>query len=247
MRKTLIMTTAMSLAVCMSASAGVITVVHDAIGGANTSPAITGDYTVGGANAAHNLPGNSLLAYNGANPTAITYTLTGVDLTAEGGTANETIEFVLSLSAVDTSDGGRAVSIWSADANNNSLNVADTTTPGSTDQNDIVGGEVLGASVAFGGGTTFDTAKLDLDITVANLSVFRDDTASFIYEGGTNTQTTTRDFSLSGTSFDLVADSGGFRLANLDYEITVIPEPATLGLIGAFGVSVLFIRRRLSM
>jgi hypothetical protein len=38
--------------------------------------------------------------------------------------------------------------------------------------------------------------------------------------------------------------AGGIFLDNISVDITTIPEPATLGLVGAFGGAVLFIRRR---
>ncbi len=41
--------------------------------------------------------------------------------------------------------------------------------------------------------------------------------------------------------------AGGIFLDNIEADVTAIPEPATLGMVGAFGGAVLFIRRRFMM
>ena len=43
---------------------------------------------------------------------------------------------------------------------------------------------------------------------------------------------------------DLNKVGGSIQLLADDWQVTAIPEPATLGLLGAFGGGILFIRRR---
>ena len=77
-----------------------------------------------------------------------------------------------------------------------------------------------------GGATVTQLAKSDFLVTATSST---DNTLTFTYT--------------EGTGIGLVFGSFGSDVAIDNVSITAIPEPATLGLITAFGVSVLFIRR----
>ncbi len=57
----------------------------------------------------------------------------------------------------------------------------------------------------------------------------------------------THSFSTSDSSITMTYDGTSAYLNGLTFDLATIPEPATLGLIAAFGSALLFIRRRLMM
>ncbi|MDF7826665.1 PEP-CTERM sorting domain-containing protein [Pontiellaceae bacterium B12227] len=116
----------------------------------------------------------------------------------------------------------------------------------------FVGGGAAETTINLSGGLfnnldQFDTHISLSDLAVMNFSVLSLTDTGLTVDGGTGLIT-----EKTGTIAGTLADGNAFsfvfeNLESSSMTVTVIPEPATLGLIVASGVSVLFIRRRLML
>jgi hypothetical protein len=189
----------------------------------------------------------------GSTSATHTFTVSGLDV-AEDSTANDTVTFSYDVASV----GGNIAKITTYE----SYGVDGTADPA---ENEIDPGEGLTfdnltATIVFGDATTdtlvVDNAAFTGFMTrwpgggdVAGTSLTTVDDIAIAWDegaqdgGGNDTYT----FTSEQSDFKVVSSAGnGFGVDSIGatFTLSVIPEPATLGLVAAFGGAVLFIRRR---
>lgn len=123
------------------------------------------------------------------------------------------------------------------------------------------GNQKLLVDFLWASGDSNDTGAFSLDFfsstdgtgsSVQNYSVALDAANGFNVVGGPESvggavPTGVRSVTLSISSHRGAGSETNLWLDNISGDITVIPEPATLGLVGAFGAGILFVRRRIMM
>lgn len=162
-----------------------------------------------------------------------TFTVTNLDLTSVGGTANETFTYTVAYSQT----GGTGIQFSGFG------NVAVT---GNSDNNNVNGSETLTATVTLTS-TSFPQLSL-VGFTQARAGgVLGTETGTFTHGGGSvgvsngNTIQT-----VSGTTFTLSAGSGSaINLEGFTVQFTAVPEPASATLLG-LGAFALLRRRRVA-
>lgn len=170
-----------------------------------------------------------------------TYTITGLDLTSEGGTASETIAFDVTY----TQTGGTGVQF------NGFGNVSVT----GGDNNQIDLGETLTATISLNAGLTTFAGTIDLGFILAQPGgVSSDESWNVIHENGTIAATQTNGnnpatfasssfFTLETTDGEQLFDRINLQRFTVEINANEVPEPGSLALVGLGGLCLLRRRR----
>ncbi|MEM9110866.1 MAG: PEP-CTERM sorting domain-containing protein [Planctomycetota bacterium] len=236
-----------SLFVTGTTAADIVFTVTDIVPGggpanANSMNFSPGDTGSGPANLSSTLGSVSAPAPVGLT-TGLTYTVTGLDLTSVGGTASETIVFDLNFSQTGgvTGDGTTDIQV------NGFGNIA-VIGSGAND-NWVDGDETLTSTVVLDAGSTTFGGTVEVGIIMLSAGNFGSSQPAerydAIHDGGTElgVPVTNNPVSFDPSSFvTLDPTVGGMNLERIDFQITAVPEPGSLALLGLGGL--LIARRR---
>jgi len=152
----------------------------------------------------------------------------------QGGTQAATGTYVWKQE--DFLNGGDTGTISLGTGSSITINLAEA---GATDYRAVVN---QGGSYYVSQSVASDTADATFDLTATDWATLN--TADYSY--GTFSALTLDDVQSVGVWFDQ-SRNGLTRFRVQDFQLNVIPEPATLGLVAAMGAGILFIRRRFMM
>ncbi|MGB6220460.1 PEP-CTERM sorting domain-containing protein [Haloferula sp.] len=171
---------------------------------------------------------------------SVVYTVTGVDLTSEGGTATESFSFTVTYTAANGTPAANGFGNMAVNAS----------TGTGTDNNQIDGDETLTGIVSL---TSSTFAGLGLNgFTEYKGGGFQNgETATITHAGGSlflakpgNSDSSSPFGSISGTSFTHTPTSGGHNTEGFKIQFTAVPEPTSVALFGLGGLALIVRRRR---